>query len=172
VFGVLGLGYACRNRFWQLRVPTDTAQASEGVPIYPAGAVDYLAEHGFRGNLVVPFDVGAYVSWRLYPSVRVSIDSRYEVAYPPAAAEDAVRLYALEPGWEGVLAGYEGRDAVLVPWWSRLGSGLESPAQRLASGPWRRVYADGAYSLYLTDSAAAPLPVVERPTAAIQASFP
>lgn len=30
---------------------------------YPAGAVRYLADTGFQGNVMTPFGVGAYVSW-------------------------------------------------------------------------------------------------------------
>src|SRR5262249_5369267 len=63
------------DQIWELQVPQ---------PLYPVGAVEYLGKEKFKGNLMVPFRIGAYVSWKLYPAVKVSVDSRYEVAYPDA----------------------------------------------------------------------------------------
>ena len=69
---------AIRQKPWDLDVPQ---------PLYPVGPVQYLAKQKFAGNLMVPFRQGAYVSWRLYPAVKVSLDSRYEVAYPDAVVK-------------------------------------------------------------------------------------
>ena len=169
-----GLIWAVSNHFWQLRMPTTQDQREQGTPIYPAGAVAYLAEHEFSGNLLVPFDVGAFVSWRLYPDVKVSLDSRYEAAYPPGAVEESVRFYAGQRGWQAVLDRYD-TDAVLVPCWSPL---WEMPvAQRGGKEPgwppgWHLVYRDDGYALFARSEIAASLPATDRTGEPIRASFP
>jgi len=169
-----GLIWAVSNHFWQLRMPTTQEEAEPGTPIYPAGAVAYLAEQEFSGNLMVPFDVGAFVSWRLYPQVKVSLDSRYEAAYPPGAVEESVRFYAGQRGWQAVLDRYD-TDAVLVPCWSPL---REIPiVQRVAEEPgwppgWRLVYRDDGYCLFARSEIAAGLPATDRTGEPIPASFP
>jgi hypothetical protein len=55
------------------------------VGIYPVREVDVLEQAGVEGNVAVPFHHGSYVSWRLYPKVKVSMDGRYEAAYPESS---------------------------------------------------------------------------------------
>ena len=43
---------------------------------------DILALSGARGNLATPFAWGSYLSWRLYPNIKISMDGRYETTYP------------------------------------------------------------------------------------------
>ena len=43
---------------------------------HPVGAAEYLARIGIRGNGFNTYDSGAYLVYRLYPAVRVSMDSR------------------------------------------------------------------------------------------------
>ncbi len=173
---VAGLGsiWAVHNHFWQLRIPTVADKEQSGVPIYPAGAVAYLSEHRFAGNLMVPFSAGAFVSWKLYPEVKVSLDSRYEAAYPPAAVEENVRFYAGRPGWQAVLTRYD-THAVLVPAWSRLWNMPEAAAAADEScwpPGWHRVYRDDGYCLFARCEIAASLPSVDRTGEPIRATFP
>lgn len=44
-----------------------TEVASAGEVCYPTGAVQYLQQQEFEGNMLVPFHAGAYVSWELHP---------------------------------------------------------------------------------------------------------
>jgi hypothetical protein len=48
----------------------------------PVREADILALAGARGNLATPFAWGSYLSWRLYPNIKISMDGRYETAYP------------------------------------------------------------------------------------------
>lgn len=58
---------------------------------YPVGAVEWLRDNEFSGRLLVDFNLGSYALWRLYPRFKISIDGRYEEAYP----EETVRANAL-----------------------------------------------------------------------------
>lgn len=119
---------------------------------YPVGAVEYLRASEFEGNLLTPFHVGAYISWELYPDVKVSFDGRYEVAYQHGVMEEHNRFLSVEPGWTGFLDRYP-TDAILVhrqaPAYAallELGSKSDTPTlaeQRLAG--WRVVYRDDSF---------------------------
>ena len=166
LIAVLGLGWAIANQFWLLQLPTDETEVGPGVPTYPGGAVAYLKENGLRGNLMVPFAAGGFVSWKLHPEVKVGIDSRYEAAYPPGAVEENVLFYSGGEGWQSILEKYP-TDVVLVPDWSPLDRLLEE-----ADLPWYRVYRDDGYSLFARSEIAQRLPIADRTGRPVPASFP
>jgi len=67
--------------------------------VYPVHAVRFLKQNGIRGDVLVPFEWGEYVIWKLYPECRVSIDGRFRTVYPEAvlrahfgAGKDVSRL--------------------------------------------------------------------------------
>jgi hypothetical protein len=127
------------NRPWRLTVPGTTRN---GAPMpYPVGPVRHLEEHRVRANVLVPFGVGAYVSWMRAPEIKVSLDSRYEVAYPPALLADHVAFFAAGPRWRELLERYP-TDLVLVP--------RAAPVVALlrTETTWSIVYEDDAYLLF------------------------
>ncbi len=85
----------------RLRLPANPGDHSKLV--YPVGAVSYLRQVSFRGNLMTPFTTGAFVSWKLFPNIKVSIDGRFEVAYPPGALAENHAFYQAESGWRDTL---------------------------------------------------------------------
>jgi hypothetical protein len=125
--------------------------------------VQYLREVGFRGNLMVHFNVGAFVTWKLYPDVKVSMDGRYEVAYPPEALAENLDFYAAEPGWEQTLDKYP-TDAVLVPTPMPVCTAIED------IDGWTRVYCDDTFEVYARRGL--PLPVVDRRGQRFTGTFP
>jgi hypothetical protein len=137
--GAVCLAAAIAHRPWELDLPANPGD--HPVLTYPVGAVDYLREVGFEGNLMVPFTTGAFVAWKLNPAVKISIDGRYEVAYPPGALEEMLDCYAARDGWQRTLARYP-TDAVLAP----AGGTLDLALETLPG--WSRAYRDDAYVLY------------------------
>lgn len=170
VCGILGTVVAVQNRFWELQFPTTAAQSSL---VYPVGACDYLAEHKFEGNVMVPFSAGSFVSWKLYPAVKISFDGRYEAAYPPGAITENFDFYAARPGWRKALTRYE-TDAVLVP----RGTDLETEFQAMIAAvkdtpaSWQRIYTDDGFAIYLQSSLATRFPTVDRTGTPLVAQFP
>ena len=144
---------AYRNRIWALDVPQ---------PPYPVGAVAYLKEQKFHGNLMTPFRVGAYVSWKLYPVVKVALDSRYEVAYPDAVVKRVFDLYDAVPGWQAALSDWP-TDAVLVPRDAAV-------SQAMSSSGWARAYVDQESEIYLRPGIG--LPATDLRTARFRGAFP
>lgn len=66
----------------QWLLPQVAFQVLAPVGEYPVREVDVLSLGQVRGNLAVPFHWGSYAAWRLNPAAKVSIDGRYEAAYP------------------------------------------------------------------------------------------
>jgi hypothetical protein len=134
--GAFGAVTAVQNEAWRVRVPVDR------IPNYPVGPVTYLREVGFQGRLVTPFETGAFIAYQLGQDVRVSIDSRYEVAYPPGLLEEHLHFWAAAPGWPEFLERYRA-DAVLVR------EGLPVVAALEEEPGWRRLYRDDWYRVYV-----------------------
>lgn len=123
----------------RLQIPNDPIGGNpDAAPYYPVGAVSFLREQHFRGNLLTPFNQGSYVLWKLYPDVKVSLDSRYEAAYEPALAEAMIRLYQTGEGLPEVLERYR-PDALLVPRHSGLARAVI---------PFGKVYEDASFAVY------------------------
>ena len=118
ILGLSGLIVSVQNNFLYLDIPTSTSEFSKKHKttnkIFPVGAVNYLFDQEFMGNLMVPFSAGSYVSWKLYPDVKVSIDSRFEVAYSVEWATQQIRFYKGEKNWKNTLTRFP-TDAVLTP---------------------------------------------------------
>lgn len=148
---------AIRTPFWRTQVPQVSGEAS-----YPVGAVEYLRQQNFHGNVMVPFRAGAYVSWKLYPAVRVSIDSRYEVAYPDAWVERSFLFYDGGAGWQSTLTAYP-TDLVLT----RKTARVQSLLQGLN---WHSVYTDAEFELLARPGLT--LPVMDRNTTHFAGAFP
>jgi hypothetical protein len=154
---VIALVAAIRQKFWRVEVPQTSGDVS-----YPVGAVDYLAAQGFHGNVMVPFRSGAYVSWKLYPAVKVSLDSRYEVAYPDEWVERVFRFYEGRQGWRDTLAAYP-TDLVLVP--------RNAPVRtQIRELDWKPIYQDAQFELYARPGLQ--LPAVEQSAESFTGVFP
>ena len=61
--------------------------------------VDILALAGAKGNAATPFAWGSYVSWRLYPNVKISMDGRYEAAFPESTFKLNNAFYDRQGDW-------------------------------------------------------------------------
>ncbi len=166
VFALLGLLMVLMNRTWVLQVPTERRW---GNVLYPAGVVEYLDNQGFQGNLYTPFRMGAYVSWHLAPDVLVSFDSRYEVAYPPAALEANFRFYDAKPGWQSTLE-EDQTDAILVPRWTALAPQLERFSEE--SDSWKLVYIDDQFFLFVCSERGDDLILIDRSGSSNGSRFP
>ena len=138
---LLLLGKAWPHEPWRVRVPSHRATPDAEHLIYPVGAVNYLAEQQFRGNVFVPYDWGSYVMWKLGPEVQISFDSRYEVAYPAWRLEEDYLFFEAREGWQAILTKYP-TDIVLVPVTMNV-------AKKLAEVPdWKQVYRDSQFAMF------------------------
>jgi hypothetical protein len=149
-----------------LLIPAQAKDLKEEAGIvYPAGAVDYLERVHFHGNLFTQFATGAYVSWKMHPNVRVSLDGRYEVAYADGVLEEQVTLYYARPGWREVLARYRPEGILLQPSFA-----LEAALASTPAAGFVRVYADDVFHVWARRDLG--LPVVSRLGQTVPTFFP
>jgi hypothetical protein len=157
---------AARNHPLTLVLPAQAKDVAEKAPIlYPTGAVDYLARVHFRGKLFTEYVPGAYVSWKLHPDVRVSLDGRYEVAYADGVLEENERLFGARPGWREVLARYQ-PDGIL------LGRSypIDAALGATPSAGFVQVYTDDVFHVWARRDLG--LPVLSRKGQLVPAPFP
>jgi hypothetical protein len=161
---IVCFGLTLRNTPWRLPIPANGEDFARHEPVvYPAGATDYLNRNHIAANVMTPFTIGGFVSWKCYPLVKVSIDGRYEVAYEPSLLTEINDFYAGKPSWLDTLDRYP-TDLVLVP--------RPSPLKALLADQkkWTCVYGDDAYALWARPGLA--LPVVDQTGSHIVASIP
>ena len=136
---------------WHVVLPSDikTSQGSLALPVY---AADYLQRTGFRGNVMTFFRHGAYLSWRLYPKVKVSCDARYEAAYPPRDVSANFEAYLRRPeSFQAEIARLPQTDLILID--RRMAA---KKAIDLLRG-WHSVYNDEIFTLLGRDTLRASL---------------
>jgi hypothetical protein len=171
---LIATGYSINVRFWELKIPNQISSTQKPEVIYPAGAADYLSGQNLEGelNLFVPFSAGAFVQWKLHPQVKVSIDSRYEVAYPDQAIVENNDFYKAKEGWQATLNRYD-THAVLVPVNSPLGELLTQNESLIAKQiGWASVYKDKGFALYVPKKDLDKFPSIDRTDESIQGVFP
>jgi hypothetical protein len=139
---ILGCGaFITLHQPWRSHLPSDDPA---GLMVYPVDACQFLQSQGWKGNMITPFATGGYVSWRCYPSILVSIDGRYEVAYPEEALMLHDRFYAAEPGWDRMLSMHD-VDLILVQRTAPVRSSLIDREHRRQ---WQIVHEDSAFTLF------------------------
>jgi hypothetical protein len=132
----------------------------------PVRAEAFMKDHGLKGNVLAEYAWGQYLIWQAAPASKVFIDSRYDLAYPPAVVADYMALDRGEAGSAHTLAAYP-HDFVLVK--------NGKPAARLmgSEAGWRLIYHDQIASLYARiDSPAAHIAGVPVTGPKYRAQFP
>lgn len=81
--------------------------------IFPLKEVEFLKINNIKGNILVPFEMGSYVSYKLYPNNLIYMDGRYEEVYYPDTLEDLMDFCNKRGGWRKVLNKYD-TDIVMV----------------------------------------------------------
>lgn len=116
-------------------------RASERIQ-YPAGAVEYMAEHRLPSRTFASYAWGGYVLWKLYPRYRDFIDGRANTLFDTAILDDYVTATTGRPGWQSVLTRWHVGTVLIEP-----GSPLASLLTE--SRQWRRVYLDHTAAVFV-----------------------
>jgi hypothetical protein len=73
----------------------------------PVREADILSRAVARGNLATPFAWGSYLTWRLYPNIKVSMDGRYETTYPESTFAMNNAFFDHEGDWFRLCRSYK-----------------------------------------------------------------
>lgn len=144
--GMVGLALAqlglTAARLWgdRLRIVFDPAE-------YPVEAVRRLAAGAEPLNLAVPLEWGGYAVWHLGPRVKVSLDGRFAMIYPPEVVEENFAFFSGRDDFRA-LADRHPTDAILAP------AGARPPVS--ASTGWRTVHEDPVATILAREGVALP----------------
>lgn len=77
-----------------------------GASVYPHKEVEFIKINKLKGNILVNFGLGSFVSYKLYPQNLIYMDGRYEEVYYDEMVPLLEKFYLLKPGWDEVLKKY------------------------------------------------------------------
>ena len=63
--------------------------------VYPSYLIQFMEENEFKGNILVPFDWGEFLIWKL-PDSKISIDGRFRTAYPETIINWNQKVYSIK----------------------------------------------------------------------------
>ena len=132
---------------------------------YPLGAIAYLERNQIRGRFITDFDSGAYVTWRLYPNVMVSLDGRYEAAFQPGVLEKHLDFFYAKTNAAMILDQWRADGIILpsgTPLSKQLLDNLDKQTEVQLSGSsryWKCVYRDPGTSVWIDTTRAAPVEI-------------
>lgn len=115
--------------------------------VFPAGAVQYLRETHAQGHLVAPLFAAEFMTWALYPNMRVAFDGRFEELYSLAEIRSWLNFLrtpisaASAEVAEGPIA--RGADWIITP--------LTTPGAALSlskNDKWVMEYQDSLFTLW------------------------
>ena len=115
---------------------------------YPVAAVEFIKQHGLRGNLLVFFDWGEQCLWEL-PDSRVSIDGRLDTCYPRAVINAQINFYNVGP-FDPAALDLNRADFALLP------SDMTSANLLVQGGGWQAVYVDDRAMVLVRNAAQFP----------------
>jgi hypothetical protein len=112
------------------------------VPPLPSGAAAFLRANHLDGNVYAPLEWGSFLTWELYPGVRVAMDGRNVSLFPSAQVRENLTYYLLEGEDPDVPLRYA-TDYLLVP--------LGAPVLKAVRGKphWQELYADEEAVLFV-----------------------
>ena len=110
--------------------------------IFPSGALKWLKNSSFKGNILSSFNWGQYIIWNTYPHCKVAFDGRYETVYPIKIQREYFNYLNGHPEWKGFLENYP-HDAVILT------RNAKVHLLMLKEPEWQRVYFDQGSVLFL-----------------------
>lgn len=125
---------------WLPVVPNPSPDADNSL-LYPAGAVDYLKEQDFHGNVMTSYNDGSYVMWKMWPAVKIGMDSRGDIGYSDARIREITSMYRGEPSWQQTLNRYPA-DLLLINRVFALAHCMNEQHH------WSLIYRDDAFELW------------------------
>jgi hypothetical protein len=110
----------------------------------PCQIVKFMKETRLNGNLYNPLWWGSYVSWELYPAVRVSMDGRNVSLFPDSMVARNLKFYSRDAGAANLEDPLRyNTDFLLVPSDAAILGLVQSDAR------WRQLYRDDHALLFV-----------------------
>ena len=111
-------------------------------PIFPEGALKWMAKNSFKGNILPSFQWGQYIIWATHPKCKVAMDGRYETVYPNHVQREYFDFHHGRDNWRIFLEKYPHDALLLMPNTKIYSLMLKEPS-------WQLVYSDEGSVLFL-----------------------
>ena len=73
---------------------------------YPFYEIEFLKINNIKGNIVTPFGMGSYATYKLYPDNLVFMDGRYEEVYDDYIFDTLRNFELVNMNWEDIFTKY------------------------------------------------------------------
>lgn len=113
--------------------------------IYPVTEVEFIRQNNIKGNILVDFGLGSYVSYKLYPHNKIFMDGRYEEVYPDNLLVLNDKFYATKAGWDDILTQYP-PDVIIIQ------SNLPVYKMMQKQSGWRLIFNGNAFGVFIPQS--------------------
>ena len=113
-----------------------------GAKVYPHREVEFIKINELKGNILVNFGLGSFVSYKLYPQNKIFMDGRYEEVYGEDLAILLRNYYLLEKNWDEILVKYP-TDIIIVERMYRVSDKL------LELPNWVKVYETKDFRIFI-----------------------
>lgn len=112
-------------------------------PIFPEGALKWMAKNSFEGNILPSFQWGQYIIWATHPRCKVAMDGRYETVYPDHVPKEYFDFHHGKNNWKLFLEKYPHDALLLMP-------NTKIHSLMLKEPSWKVVYSDEGSVLFLS----------------------
>lgn len=138
IYGLLLVVSAFSLTVKNLSVPLD-------FETYPVKEVEFIKINKIKGNILVNFGLGSYVSYKLYPQNLIFMDGRYEEVYYDYMVPLLKQFFLANNNWDEVLVKFP-PDCMIIENYYPIYNVL------LNSSNWNLVYKGTAFGVFLPQS--------------------
>lgn len=109
---------------------------------YPIKEVEFIMRNNIKGNILVNFGLGSYVSYKLYPNNLIYMDGRYEEVYYDYMVPLLKKFYLVMPYWNEILEKFP-PDCIILENYYPIYNHLKN------SDDWKLVYESKVFGVFL-----------------------
>lgn len=114
---------------------------------YPILAAEFIKINDLKGDLLVDFGLGSFVSYKLYPNNKIFMDGRYEEVYDDDMLPLLNKFHLLKPDWDEILRKYPPQVMIIEKKYPV----FEALKRRKE---WKLIFADERFSVFILSSEA------------------
>ena len=109
----------------------------------PYKMVEFIKINNMKGNILAPFDMGSYITYKLFPTNLIYMDGRYEEVYFKETKDLLDNFYNVTKDWDNILKTDLKHDYIIVPRNATLNDYLSKTEE------YKYIYNDGKNCLYI-----------------------
>ncbi len=113
-----------------------------GIGTYPVKEVEFIKQNNLKGNILVNFGLGSYVSYKLYPNNLIYMDGRYEEVYYDYMVPLLKEFCLAYPNWKDLINNFP-PDIIIIEKYYPIFNVLQK------SEEWKLVYQDKTFGVFL-----------------------